>query len=85
MSYSFLVFLKNVAVFNLLNCLRQICLLYLWPVYRENADKLVPGMRVASVQECGADVLGSVCHLCKKTARQRMHASVALDRISLKS
>lgn len=71
MSYTFLVFLKTVAVFNLLNCLRQICLLYLWPVYRENADKLVSSMRVASVQECGADVLGSVCHLCKKNRKTR--------------
>lgn len=69
-------------MFNLLNCLGQICLLYLWPVYRENADKLVSSMRVASVQECGADVLGSVCHLCRKTARQGLHSSVALDRIS---
>lgn len=57
---------RQLLVFNLFNCVRWVCVLYLWPVYGENADKLVSSMRVAPVQECGANVLGSVCHLCKK-------------------
>lgn len=50
-------------VFNLCIHVREVCLWHLWSVYGENSDKLVSGVRVASVQECGADVLGSICHL----------------------
>lgn len=57
---------RQLLVFNLFNCVRWVSVLYLWPVYGENADKLVASMRVASVQECGANVLSSVYHLCKK-------------------
>lgn len=59
----------------------EVCVLHLWPVYGENANKLVSSMRVTSVQECGANVFGSVCHLCrthKKTPWKIIHSSALL-------
>lgn len=76
--YSFIsCFVKDSCWCYLFNCVRWVSVLYLWPVYGENADKLVASMRVASVQECGANVLGSVCHLCKK--KKKYNTLICID------
>lgn len=72
---------RELLVFNLFHFVRWVWVLYLWPVYGENADKLVSTMRVASVQECGANVLGSLCHLCRKRSI-KIHKPVLIDSIS---
>lgn len=68
---------RQLLVLNLFHCVRWVCMLYLWPVDGENADELVSSMRVASVQECRAKVLSSVCHLCEK--RNTTHTLICID------
>lgn len=59
-------------VFNSMKLVRWVCVLDLWPVYGENADELVSSVRVALVQECGANVSGSVYHLWEKKKKKEI-------------